>query len=89
MIVIGFSIFLFKRSNLLFLLIGLELLSLGMNVQLCHFSILFSDILGIIYIFMIIIAGACEISFGLVIIVLLYRLRGGILINLLRLVKGG
>lgn len=85
--VIGcFGMFL-SRKHLLIILISLELMLLSININLVLFSVLLDDLLGQIYALAILSVAAAETAIGLALLVIYYRLRGGISIDLVNLIK--
>lgn len=85
---IGFcGMFLF-RKHVINILISLELIILSININFIVGSCFFDDLLGQIYSLVILSIAASETSIGLAIIVVYYRLRGGISVDLISLLKG-
>lgn len=80
------GLFLFRRHLIIFL-ISLEILLLCININFITFSIYLDDFLGQIYVLMILTVAAAETALGLAILVIYYRLRGGISIDLISLLK--
>jgi NADH-quinone oxidoreductase subunit K len=76
------------RKNVISILISLELIILSLNINFIVFSCYIDDILGQIYALLILTIAAAESSVGLAIIIVYYRLRGGIAIDLISLLKG-
>lgn len=81
------GMFLF-RKHIINILISLELLLLSTNMNFVVFSCFLDDFIGQIYALLILTVAAAESSIGLAIIVVYYRLRGGISIDLISLLKG-
>lgn len=81
------GMFLF-RKNIINILISLELILLSINFNFIVFSCFLDDLLGQLYALFILTLAAAESSIGLAIIVIYYRLRGGISIDLISLLKG-
>jgi NADH-quinone oxidoreductase subunit K len=81
------GIFIF-RKHLINILISLELILLSINLNFVIFSCYLDDILGQIYCLMILTIAAAESSIGLALLIIYYRLRGGISIDLINLLKG-
>jgi len=52
------------------------------------FSVFYDDLLGQVYGFLVLLLAAGEISLGLALLVVYFRLRGGIAVALLNLLKG-
>lgn len=83
----GLGIFPF-RKHLINILISLELILLSINLNFIIFSSFLDDILGQIYCLMVLTIAAAESSIGLALLIIYYRLRGGISIDLINLLKG-
>ena len=81
------GIFIF-RKNLINILISLELILLSINFNFIIFSCYLDDFLGQIYCLIILTIAAAESSIGLALLIIYYRLRGGISIDLINLLKG-
>jgi len=81
------GMFLF-RKHIINILISLELLLLAINMNFIVFSSFLDDFMGQIYALLVLTVAAAESSIGLAIIVVYYRLRGGISIDLISLLKG-
>jgi NADH-quinone oxidoreductase subunit K len=80
------GMFLF-RKHIINILISLELLLLAINLNFIVFSTFLDDFLGQLYALLILTVAAAESSIGLAIVVVYYRLRGGISIDLISLLK--
>lgn len=81
------GIFLF-RKHLINILISLELILLSVNLNFIIFSNHLDDFIGQIACLMVLTIAAAESSIGLAILIVYYRLRGGISIDLINLLKG-
>jgi len=81
------GMFLF-RKHIINILISFELIILSLNLNFIVFSCYLDDLMGQIYSLFILTVAASESSIGLAIIIIFYRLRGGISIDLLSLLKG-
>jgi NADH-quinone oxidoreductase subunit K len=81
-----FGMFL-SRKHIIIILISLELVLLSININFINFSIYLDDFLGQIYVLLILTVAAAETALGLAILVIYYRLRGGISIDLINLLK--
>jgi NADH-quinone oxidoreductase subunit K len=77
----------FSRKHVIIILISLELILLASNINLVIFSIFLDDILGQIYALLVLTVAAAESALGLAILIVYYRLRGGISIELISLLK--
>lgn len=76
-----------ERKNIIIILISLELILLSANINFVFFSILLDDLLGQIFALLILTVGAAETAIGLAILIIYYRLRGGISIDLISSLK--
>lgn len=76
-----------SRKHLIIILISLELMLLAVNINFIIFSVLLDDLLGQIYAILMLAIAAAETAIGLAILVIYYRLRGGISIDLVSLLK--
>lgn len=83
--ILGMFIF---RKHIINILISLELILLSINMNFIVFSLLLDDLLGQLYALLVLTLAAAESSIGLAIIIVYYRLRGGISIDLISLLKG-
>jgi len=84
---IGIFGFLFNRKNILLLLLSLELMLLSINMNMIFFSVYLDDLLGQIYIFVILTIAGAESCLGLSIIISYYRIYGGISIDSIRILR--
>jgi NADH-quinone oxidoreductase subunit K len=84
---VGISGFLFNRKNILLLLLSLELMLLSININLVFFSVYLDDILGQIFTFIVLTIAAAESSIGLAVLVAYYRVRGGILLDTIQVLR--
>jgi len=82
-----FGLFLLRR-NLIIILMSIELLLLSVNFNFIVFSIYLDDIMGQIFTLVILTVAAAESSIGLAILVMYYRRKGIISINVLNNIKG-
>lgn len=73
-----------NRTNLLIVLISIEMMLLSIVLNFVIFSVYLDDIVGQIFALFILTIAASESAIGLAIVVIYYRLRGSI-----RLEKGG
>lgn len=80
------GLFLTKKHVLLWLLC-IEIIFLSVNYNFIVFSVFLDDILGQYYVLSIITVAAGEAAIGLAILVLFYRIRGGISLDLISLLK--
>jgi len=81
-----FGMFL-SRKHVIIILISLELILLSTNINFVIFSVYLDDILGQLYALLVLTVAAAESALGLAILIVYYRLRGGISIDLISLLK--
>jgi len=67
---------------------ALEIILLSANINFVIFSIYFDDILGQIYSLLILTIAAVESAIGLAILIVYYRLRGSIAVDMIYTLKG-
>jgi NADH-quinone oxidoreductase subunit K len=85
---IGFmGLFLTKR-HIILLLLSIELIFLSINYNFLLFSVFLDDILGQFFALCVITIAAAESSIGLSILVIFYKLRGGISLDIINYLKG-
>jgi len=75
------------KQNAIMLLISLELLILAVNINFITSSIFLDDLLGVIYALINLTSAAAESAIGLALLVLFYRIKGGISLDLIILLK--
>nr|YP_009988359.1 NADH dehydrogenase subunit 4L [Gelidiella flabella]QNM39635.1 NADH dehydrogenase subunit 4L [Gelidiella flabella] len=81
------GIFLNQR-NILVMLMSLEMMFLAISFNLIFSSILLDDIIGQIFSLLILTVAAAESSIGLAILVVYYRIRSAITVELMTLMAG-
>lgn len=91
-----FSVFLFMvgcagmflvKQHLITILLSLEIALLAVTINFVLFSVFYGDLLGQVYALLALSFAAAETALGLAILVVYYRLRGGISIDLIALLK--
>ena len=82
-----FGIFI-NRKNVIALLMSLELILLGVNLNFVAFSVHLGDIVGQVFSMFILTVAAAEISLGLAILVAFSRHRQSIEVEKINLMKG-
>lgn len=80
------GLFLSKR-HFLIILISFELILLSINLNFLIFSFFLNDLLGQMYILLNLTIAASELAIGLAIIVAVYRLKGSLIVDLIKLLK--
>lgn len=86
--IIGIMGLILARTHIIIILISLELILLSSTMLFIAAGIYLDDFLGQIYALIILTSAAAESALGLAILVVYYRLRGGIMIDLVSLLKG-
>ena len=77
-----------NRESLITILISIELMLLAVNLNFIIFSVYLDDIMGQIFSLFILTVAASESAIGLAILVVYYRLRGSINIDVVNSLKG-
>jgi NADH-quinone oxidoreductase subunit K len=85
---IGLSGIFLNRKNIIIMLMSIELMLLAINFNLIVFSVFLDDIVGQLLALLILTVAAAESAIGLAILVIYYRIRGSIAIELINLMKG-
>jgi NADH-quinone oxidoreductase subunit K len=78
---IGLVGFLANRKNILLLLLALEIMLLAVNINFVVFSVFLDDLLGQIFTLIVLTVAAAESALGLAILIVYYRVRGGIALD--------
>lgn len=77
-----------NRSNLIIMLMSIELMLLGISVLFLINSVAIDNLIGQIFTIMILTIAAAESAIGLAILVAYYRIRGTIAVRSLNLLRG-
>lgn len=77
-----------NRRHILVLLLSLEILFLAININLVCYSLFLDSLVGNIYVLCILTVAAAEVAIGLSLLIVFYRVRGGISVDLVSLLKG-
>ena len=78
---IGLVGFLANRKNILLLLLALEIMLLAVNLNFVVFSVFLDDLLGQLFTLIVLTVAAAESALGLAILIVYYRVRGGIALD--------
>jgi len=81
------GLFLTKR-HIILLLLSIELIFLSINYNFLLFSVFLDDIIGQFFALCVITIAAAESSIGLSILVIFYKLRVGISLDIINYLKG-
>jgi len=76
------------RKNLISILIAIELLLLSASLNFIFFSVMLDDILGQVFALLILSVAGAESAIGLAIVVIFYRLKADISIDMISSLKG-
>jgi len=77
-----------NRESLITVLISIELMLLAVNLTLIGFSLYLDDVIGQVFALFVLTVAASESAIGLAILVVYYRLRGSINLNMVKVLKG-
>nr|YP_009295544.1 NADH dehydrogenase subunit 4L [Mastocarpus papillatus]AOL58028.1 NADH dehydrogenase subunit 4L [Mastocarpus papillatus] len=77
-----------NQKNILVMLMSLEMMFLAISFNLIFSSIRLDDIVGQIFSLLILTVAAAESSIGLAILVIYYRIRSTVTVELMNLMKG-
>ena len=86
--VLGILGVVFNRSNLIIMLMSIELMLLAISFLFLINSVIVDDLIGQIFAIMIITVAAAESAIGLAVLVAYYRVRGTIVVRSLNLLRG-
>ena len=76
------------RKHIILWLLSIELIFLAINYNFVIFSVFLDDLLGQFYVLSVLAMSAAEAAIGLAILVIFFRLRGGISLDLINILKG-
>jgi len=85
---LGITGIILNKKNLITTLISIEIMLLAVNLNFIKYSILLDDILGQVFALFVLTVAAAEAAIGLSLLVVYYRLRGTILINVIPMLGG-
>nr|YP_010338960.1 NADH dehydrogenase subunit 4L [Pseudoerythrocladia kornmannii]UNJ19032.1 NADH dehydrogenase subunit 4L [Pseudoerythrocladia kornmannii] len=85
---IGLQGLLFNRKNILLMLMSIELMLLATNFNWVFFAFYLDDLVGQIFAILVLTVAAAESAIGLALLVVYYRIRGTISVELLNLMQG-
>jgi len=77
-----------NRSNLIIMLMSIELMLLAISFSMTRFSVIIDSLMGQIFTIMVLTVAAAESAIGLAILVAYYRVRGSIAVKSLNLLRG-
>ncbi len=82
-----FGIFV-NRKNIIVILMSVELMLLGVNINLIAFSAELGDLVGQIFAMFVLVVAAAEAAIGLAVLVVYFRNRGSIAVEDVNMMKG-
>lgn len=85
--IIGTLGLIITRKHAIMVLISLELLILAVNINFILSSIFLDDLTGLIYALINLTSAAAESAIGLALLILFYRIKGGISLDLITFLK--
>ena len=85
---IGLAGIFINRTNIIMLLMCVELILAAVNTNFIALSYYSSDVAGQIFVFFILTVAAAEVAIGLAILTLMYRNRGSIDVDVTKSLKG-
>ena len=77
-----------NRKNIIIMLLCIELMLLSINMNFVIFSVYLDDIVGQIFALFVLTVAAAESAIGLALLVVYYRVRGSLSVELINLLKG-
>ena len=82
-----FGIFL-NRTNVIIILMSIELMLLAVNINFVAFSVFLNDMAGQVFAMLVLTVAAAEAAIGLAILVVYFRNRGSIAVEDVNVMKG-
>jgi NADH-quinone oxidoreductase subunit K len=77
-----------NRKNVIIILMSIELILLGVNINLVAFSSYLGDLVGQVFAMFVLTVAAGEAAIGLAILVIYFRNRGTIAVDDINMMKG-
>lgn len=77
-----------NRSNLIIMLMSIELMLLAISFTMALFSVIIDNLIGQVFTIMVLTVAAAESAIGLGILVAYYRVRGTVAVKSLNLLRG-
>ena len=84
---IGLIGFFVNRKNILLLLLALEIMLLAVNFNLIIFSVFIDDLLGQLFMLIVLTVAAAESALGLAILIVYYPVRGGVALDTVQILR--
>jgi NADH-quinone oxidoreductase subunit K len=77
-----------NRKNVIVILMSIELILLGVNINLVAFSVFLHEVIGQVFALFVLTVAAAEAAVGLAILVTFFRWRGDIAVDDASMMKG-
>lgn len=77
-----------NRKNIIVILMSIELMLLAVNLNFIVFSVYLDDVIGQMFSLFVLTVAAAESAIGLAILVIYYRVKGTVSVELVNLMKG-
>jgi len=88
MFVIGLLGIMLNRSNIISVLMSIELMLLAVNLNFITYSVYLDDLFGQVFAIFVLTVAAAESAIGLAILVVYFRVRGSIAVETMNLMQG-
>jgi NADH-quinone oxidoreductase subunit K len=85
---LGLAGIVLNRKNILVMLLAIELMLLGVNLNFLTFAVELDDRMGLLFALLVLTVAAAESAIGLALLVVYYRVRKSLDIEMLRLLRG-
>jgi NADH-quinone oxidoreductase subunit K len=88
MFLIGLTGIMLNRSNIIRVLMSIELMLLAVNLNFIVYSVYLDDLFGQVFAIFVLTVAAAESAIGLAILVVYFRVRGSIAVETMNLMQG-
>jgi NADH-quinone oxidoreductase subunit K len=88
MFLIGLTGIMLNRSNIITVLMSIELMLLAVNLNFIVYSVYLDDLFGQVFAIFVLTVAAAESAIGLAILVVYFRVRGSIAVETMNLMQG-
>lgn len=85
---IGLTGIMLNRSNIIVVLMSIELMLLAVNLNFIVYSVYLDDLFGQVFAIFVLTVAAAESAIGLAILVVYFRVRGSIAVETMNLMQG-
>lgn len=86
--ILGITGICLNRTNVLLMLMAVELILLAVSLNFIAFSSFLGDLMGHVFVFFILTVGAAETAIGLAILVVFFRNQGNVAVKDMEKLKG-